>query len=132
MISSGVTPFLGVSITSTAVVFGTATLGAPGAPPDCECAEDAAGRAAMRRGITNFIGLSFRFRPVRFLLRVDPFLQLTMGCIVWPAPATQKTCFRLEYFFHSSVLLGGASVFLRLKPMADATFIKPRGYWIKR
>ena len=79
MISSGVTPFLGVSITSTAVVFGTATLGAPEAPPDCECAKDAAGRAAITRGITNFIGLSFRFRPVRFLLRVDPFLQLTMG-----------------------------------------------------
>jgi len=46
---------LGVSITSTAVVFGIATLGTPDPAPDCDCATDAAGSAAIRKGIMKFI-----------------------------------------------------------------------------
>ena len=45
-------------MTSTSVVLGTAALGTPEAPSDCDCATDAA-------GITEFIGLSFRFSLVR-------------------------------------------------------------------
>src|SRR5262250_833249 len=58
MICCGVTPCLGVSMTSTSVVLGIAALGTPEAPSDCDCATDAA-------GITAFIGLSFRFSLVR-------------------------------------------------------------------
>src|SRR5579859_7920306 len=55
-------------MTSTAVVFGIATLGTPEACPGCDCAADATGSIAMRKGVMNFIGspldsvwLSFRF-----------------------------------------------------------------------
>jgi hypothetical protein len=43
-------------MTITSVVLDIATLGTPGATRDCDCAMDAAGSAAMRRGIMNFIG----------------------------------------------------------------------------
>src|SRR5262252_8567705 len=52
MICCGVTPCLGVSMTSTSVVLGIAALGTPEAPPDCDWATDDA-------EITEFIGLSF-------------------------------------------------------------------------
>src|SRR5215831_8106263 len=52
MICCGVTPCLGVSMTSTSVVFGIAAMGTPEAPPDCDWATDDA-------GIAEFIGLSF-------------------------------------------------------------------------
>jgi hypothetical protein len=43
-------------MTSTSVVLGIATLGTPEATPDCDCATDATGSIAMRKGIMNFIG----------------------------------------------------------------------------
>jgi hypothetical protein len=43
-------------MTSTAVVLGIAMLGTPEAPPDCDCATDAAGSTAISKGIINFIG----------------------------------------------------------------------------
>src|SRR6476646_5075836 len=43
-------------MTSTSVVLGIATLGTPGATADCDCAMDATGSIAMRKGIMNFIG----------------------------------------------------------------------------
>src|SRR5215831_9190737 len=63
MICCGVTPCLGVSMTSTSVVLGIATLGTPEALPDWDCATDAAGITAIRniasrKGITKFIRLS--------------------------------------------------------------------------
>src|SRR6516162_6756824 len=78
MICCGVTPCLGVSMTSTSVVLGIATLGTPEAPPDWDCATDAAGitairSIAIRKGIVKFIRLSFRFSLVRSILkRVRP------------------------------------------------------------
>src|ERR1700733_11413132 len=51
-----VTPCLGVSIASTAVVLGIATRGRPGAAAVGVCATDAAGSIAMRKRIMNFIG----------------------------------------------------------------------------
>src|SRR5215468_6020073 len=52
MICCGVTPCLGVSMTSTSVVLGIAALGTPEALPDCDLATDDA-------EISEFIGLSF-------------------------------------------------------------------------
>ena len=43
-------------MTSTSVVLGIATLGTPEVDPDCDCATDATGSIAMRKGIMNFIG----------------------------------------------------------------------------
>ena len=48
-------------MTSTSVVGGMATLGMPEAGPDCDCATDATGSSAMRKGIIDFIGVSSRF-----------------------------------------------------------------------
>src|SRR6266851_6891919 len=42
-------------MTITSVVLVSATPDAPGACPDCACATDATGSAAMRNGIMNFI-----------------------------------------------------------------------------
>src|SRR5215469_15283980 len=61
MICWGVTPCLGVRMTSTSVVLGIATLGTPEPAPDCDCATDAPGIAAISKGIMNFIGFSSRF-----------------------------------------------------------------------
>src|SRR5580700_841412 len=58
-------------MTSTSVVFGIATLGTPEATPDGDCATDASGRIAMRKGIMNFIGEP-RFSLIRFLGLVVP------------------------------------------------------------
>jgi hypothetical protein len=43
-------------MTSTSVVLGIATLGTPGATADGDCAMEATGSIAMRKGIMNFIG----------------------------------------------------------------------------
>src|SRR5215470_4210140 len=47
-------------MTITSVVGGIATLGTLEAAADCDCAADAAGIAAISKGIMNFIGLSFQ------------------------------------------------------------------------
>ena len=57
---------MGVRMTSTAVVLGMATLGTPEPAPDCDCAADAAGIAAISKGIINFIGFSSRFGLIAF------------------------------------------------------------------
>src|SRR6266851_1545751 len=46
-------------MTSTAVVLGIAALGKPWETPDCDCATDAMGSIAMRKGIINFTGYPF-------------------------------------------------------------------------
>src|ERR1700722_2171891 len=51
-----VTPSFAVSITSTSVVLGIATLGRPEACPGCDCATDAIGSIARNKVIMNFIG----------------------------------------------------------------------------
>src|SRR5260370_19487332 len=43
-------------MTSTSVVLGIARLGTPEACPGCDCATDATGSIAMRKGIINLIG----------------------------------------------------------------------------
>jgi hypothetical protein len=64
-------------MTNTPVVFGIATRGTPDAPPKCDCATDATGSAAMRKGIMNFIGnLSF----YRFFLWLAVFARLSDIC----------------------------------------------------
>src|SRR5215469_7289224 len=60
-------------MTNTSVVLGIATLGTPEALSDWDCATDAAGSAAISKGIMNFIGLSSRsvwYRPAK---RVRPY-----------------------------------------------------------
>src|SRR5215472_9098636 len=54
-------------MTSTAVVLGIATLGTPEPAPDCDCATEAAGIAAISKGIMNFIGFSSGFNLELFL-----------------------------------------------------------------
>src|SRR6516165_9990124 len=66
MICWGVTPCLGVRMTSTSVVLGIATLGTPEPAPDCDCATDAPGIAAISKGIMNFIGFSSRQKKLLF------------------------------------------------------------------
>jgi hypothetical protein len=48
-------------MTITPVVLGIATLGTPEAAPDCDWAKAATGSIATRKGIMNFIWLTFRF-----------------------------------------------------------------------
>src|SRR5215472_4373720 len=60
IICGGVTPCLGVSMTSTAVVLGMAMLGTPEGVPDCGWAADAIGSIAMSKGVMNFIVFSSR------------------------------------------------------------------------
>jgi len=43
-------------MTSTSVVLGIATLGTPEPTTDWDCAVDASGSIAIRKGIMNFIG----------------------------------------------------------------------------
>jgi hypothetical protein len=47
-------------MTSTAVVLGIAVLGTPEAAPDCDCAADAPGIAAIRKSKMNFMVFSSR------------------------------------------------------------------------
>src|SRR6516165_1563038 len=58
-------------MTSTAVVLGIAMLGTPEAVPDCDCATDAIGSIAKRKGVMNFIGspLNFTLLSLCFLIR---------------------------------------------------------------
>src|SRR6516165_12609936 len=44
-------------MTSTSVVLGIAAAGTPGAPTDCDCATDAAGSAATRKGSNSFTSI---------------------------------------------------------------------------
>src|SRR5271165_1728785 len=61
-------------MTSTSVVLGIATLGTPGATADCDCATDATGSIAMRKGIMNFIGSPLEsLVSFCFLKRVRPY-----------------------------------------------------------
>src|ERR1700743_2705715 len=55
MICWGVTPCLGVSMTSTSVVGGMAALGTPEPPPDGDCVAAAMGIIAKRNGIIDFM-----------------------------------------------------------------------------
>src|SRR5579883_45820 len=58
MSCAGVTPFLGVCMTSTEVVYGIATLGTPESPPAGVC-ERSNGKHCMRNGMITFIGYPF-------------------------------------------------------------------------
>src|SRR6185437_6209986 len=59
MICETVTPCLGVSITSTWVVLGIAAGGRPAEAPGMDCASNAIGSIATRKGTMNFIGFPF-------------------------------------------------------------------------
>src|ERR1700760_4028445 len=48
-------------MTSTSVVLGIATLGTAESTLDCDCAMDATGSIAMRKGSMSFMELSFQF-----------------------------------------------------------------------
>ena len=88
-------------MTSTSVVFGIATLGTPEATPDGDCATDASGRIAMRKGIMNFIGES-RFSLIRFLGLVVPegilfwISASDLNCSIWYVivPKSQENCWK--------------------------------------
>src|ERR1700722_12403748 len=55
-------------MTSTAVVLGIGTVGTPEPPPDWDCARDAAGSAAIRKGIMNFTEFSSQFSLARSIV----------------------------------------------------------------
>src|SRR5215467_7508631 len=75
-------------MTSTSVVLGIATLGTP---PDCDCATDAAGSAAMSKGIMDFI---------RFTSRLFCIWRLSLACLIFARRAPLVTRLRWIDFRH--------------------------------
>src|SRR5262249_56893280 len=79
-------------MTNTSVVLGIATLGTPGAPPDCDCATDATGSIAMRKGIINFIVLASRFLSLLWLLASGRYNSGPQSAQRWSG---LRACFQL-------------------------------------
>jgi hypothetical protein len=74
-------------MTSTSVGLGIAALGRPEAGLDCDCATDATGSAAMRRGSSSFTSI---------LLVVGGFL---LACLIFARGARFVTGLRMRDFF---------------------------------
>jgi hypothetical protein len=70
-------------MTRTAVVFGIATLGTPEPPPDGDCAKDAIGSIALRKGIMNLIGSPLDSVWLGSWLAVDVVLSTAVCCMVY-------------------------------------------------